>query len=74
VTRSRSVRLRDVATGRTRILLRGRGAYCAALAPDGGFLATGDDDAVVRVWDLAQPHRGASKPRTGDPTLATRSR
>jgi WD40 repeat protein len=58
VTRSRFVRLRDVATGSRRTLLCARGSYCAALTPDVRFLATADDDAIVRVWNLAQVERG----------------
>jgi WD40 repeat protein len=58
VTRSRLVRLRDVATGSRRTLLRARGSYCAALTPDVMFLAAADDDAIVRVWKLAHVERG----------------
>ena len=54
MTRSRLVRLCDVATGRRRTLLRARGSYCAALTPDAKFLAAADDDAIVRTWNLAQ--------------------
>jgi WD40 repeat protein len=52
VTQRRFVRFRDVATGRTRILVRCHGGYCSALTRDARFLATADNDAVVRVWDL----------------------
>jgi WD40 repeat protein len=54
LTRSRYIRLRDLATGRRRILFRCRGAYCSALTPDARFLATGDDGGIVKMWDLAQ--------------------
>jgi WD40 repeat protein len=52
LTQTRLVRLRDVATGSTRIVRRCGGKYCAALTADARFLAAGDDGAIVRVWDL----------------------
>ncbi len=63
VTHSQSVRLRDFATGTTRILLRACGAYCSVLTPDARFLATGGEDGVVRFWDLAQVECGMSETR-----------
>jgi WD40 repeat protein len=54
VTHNGFVVHRDVPTGQTRVLLRERGAHCWAITPDARFLASADDDAVVRVWDLAR--------------------
>jgi hypothetical protein len=56
---TQSVRpVRDVATGSRRTLLRARGSYSAALTPDVRSLAAADDDAIVRVWKLAQVECG----------------
>jgi WD40 repeat protein len=67
VTQSRLVRQRDVATGRTRNLLRCRGAYCAALSHDARLLAVGDEDAIVRVWDLERGDGGMPESRNREP-------
>jgi WD40 repeat protein len=56
ITQGQLVRIRELAVDRNRILLRFRGLYSTALTPDGRFLAAADDDAVVRVWDLARVH------------------
>ena len=38
-----------------------------AYSPDGGMLATGNEDAGVRLWPLSQPamHDLACRPRPG---------
>ena len=44
----------DIATGRTRTLLRARGGHCSVLTPDARFLALADVDSVVKLWDLGK--------------------
>jgi WD40 repeat protein len=61
------VLLRDVATGSRRTRVRADiGSYCAAFTPDARFLASGGDDAIVRVWDLAPVDGGKSHTRIRD--------
>jgi WD40 repeat protein len=48
------IQLWDVATGRKRVIPREHtGSYCTAISPEGGLVASGGADAMVRVWDLA---------------------
>jgi WD40 repeat protein/serine/threonine protein kinase len=50
-----AVLLREAATGRTVAVLRGHrgGVLALAFAPDGQTLASGGDDALALVWDVA---------------------
>jgi WD40 repeat protein len=51
-----------VATGQQRAALTGhtRGVSAVAVAPDGSWLATGDDDGTVEVWDVATGQQRAA--------------
>ncbi|TVT23541.1 hypothetical protein FNH05_32995 [Amycolatopsis rhizosphaerae] len=50
---------------------RGAGALCVAFSPDGHTLATGDDDGVVNLWNIADGKR-ICKPLTGHLDRITR--
>ncbi len=65
VRQSRLAVLRDVDSGSTRVLCRATGEHYSALTPDAHFLATADEHATVRVWDLA--HVELRSPDTGRP-------
>lgn len=53
---SGDVRLWDVAHKRCRAILKGhsKGARSLAFSPDGQTLATGDEQGIIRLWDLRE--------------------
>ncbi|OUD04275.1 eIF2A-related protein [Streptomyces swartbergensis] len=55
VSNDATVRLWDVASGKTRATLRGHAGavWSVAFSPDGRTLATASEDATVRLWDVA---------------------
>ncbi len=59
--RNGEVGLWDVAAGRHQVLphLHKGMVYFLAFSPDGGTLASGDDDTEVRLWDVASAQPGA---------------
>jgi WD40 repeat protein len=45
-----TVRVWDVATGQTKLILKGT-ASCLAISPDGQLLLAGCSDGMLRVWE-----------------------
>lgn len=56
IVNSNVIRLREVATQRMVVsLVANESIYSIAISPDGNYLASGDVNNGVRIWDLAAP-------------------
>jgi WD40 repeat protein len=68
------IRLRDVATSRFVISIIGeRPYYSIAISPDGKFLASGDVNNAVSIWDLTAPPGPGGEIRSSLLTLSGHS-
>lgn len=64
------IRLRDVETSRfVRTIVGETSFYSIAFSPDGGFLASGDVDNTVRIWDLNEAPSPGGETRASLHTL-----